>query len=52
MPERRIREIIVKAVDIEKEFVVDALPVELIGMNSRLMMCRTSNSAPTDCSER
>jgi ribonucleoside-diphosphate reductase subunit M2 len=33
----RITEIITNAVEIEKEFVSDALPVELIGMNSRLM---------------
>jgi ribonucleoside-diphosphate reductase subunit M2 len=33
----RITEIIVDAVKIEQEFVSDALPVELIGMNSRLM---------------
>lgn len=33
----RITEIIIEAVEIEKEFVQDALPVELIGMNSKLM---------------
>jgi len=33
----RIVEIISNAVEIEKEFVCDALPVELIGMNSTLM---------------
>jgi len=33
----RITEIITDAVSIEQEFVVDALPVELIGMNSKLM---------------
>lgn len=32
-------EIITDAVDIEKEFITDALPVELIGMNSK-MMCQ------------
>ncbi len=37
LPEARITEIITNAVEIEKEFVVDALPVELIGMNSKLM---------------
>ena len=36
-PESRIVEIITNAVEIEKEFVVDSLPVELIGMNSNLM---------------
>lgn len=37
LPEHSVIQIIGSAVDIEKEFVVDALPVELIGMNSRLM---------------
>mmetsp|Transcript_2105 Transcript_2105/g.3986 ORF Transcript_2105/g.3986 Transcript_2105/m.3986 type:complete len:410 (+) Transcript_2105:109-1338(+) len=37
LPESRIVEIITNAVEIEKEFVVDALPVELIGMNSKYM---------------
>lgn len=37
LPAGRIAEIIVDAVDIECEFIRDALPVELIGMNSRLM---------------
>jgi ribonucleoside-diphosphate reductase subunit M2 len=38
LPTTRITEIIRSAVKIEMEFVVDALPVELIGMNS-CMMC-------------
>jgi ribonucleotide reductase beta subunit family protein with ferritin-like domain len=33
----RIVEIVTEAVEIELEFVSDSLPVELIGMNSRLM---------------
>ena len=33
----RIIEIITNAVEIEAEFVTESLPVELIGMNSRLM---------------
>lgn len=37
LPTARIEDIICDAVEIEKEFVQDALPVELIGMNSRLM---------------
>jgi len=37
LPKDRIRDIIVNAVEIEKEFVTDALPVKLIGMNSELM---------------
>jgi ribonucleoside-diphosphate reductase subunit M2 len=36
-PESQIVEIISSAVAIEMEFVVDALPVELIGMNSTMM---------------
>mmetsp|Transcript_13579 Transcript_13579/g.20665 ORF Transcript_13579/g.20665 Transcript_13579/m.20665 type:complete len:420 (+) Transcript_13579:87-1346(+) len=39
LPESRVIEIITNAVEIEKDFVVDALPVELIGMNSK-MMCQ------------
>ena len=35
--EDRVRAIIKDAVEIEKEFLTDALPVELIGMNSKLM---------------
>jgi len=37
LPEGRIVEIITNAVEIEKEFFSDALPVELIGMNSSLV---------------
>ena len=37
VPADRITGIITDAVEIEKEFVVDALPVSLIGMNSNLM---------------
>ncbi len=37
LPEETIRTIIKNAVDIEKEFVTDALPVKLIGMNADLM---------------
>lgn len=37
LPASRIQEIIGDAVTIEKEFVKDSLPVELIGMNSALM---------------
>jgi len=37
LPKERVRKIIVDAVDIEKEFVTDALPVKLIGMNADLM---------------
>ena len=37
LQEGRIIDIVTSAVDIEKEFVVNSLPVELIGMNSKLM---------------
>lgn len=37
LPKERVLEIILDAVKIEQEFVTDALPVDLIGMNSRLM---------------
>lgn len=37
LPKDQVREIITHAVEIEKEFVTDALPVKLIGMNSDLM---------------
>jgi ribonucleoside-diphosphate reductase beta chain len=37
LPKQRIQDIIVNAVEIEKEFIIDALPVKLIGMNSDLM---------------
>lgn len=37
LPVERVTEIISVAVETEKEFVTDALPVELIGMNSTLM---------------
>lgn len=37
LPEERVIAIIKDAVKIEMEFITDALPVELIGMNSRLM---------------
>lgn len=37
LPQERVQEIITNAVEIEKEFVTDALPVALIGMNAELM---------------
>ncbi len=37
LPEARVIEIINSAINIEMEFVVDALPIELIGMNSSMM---------------
>lgn len=37
LPVETVQKIIADAVDIEKEFVTDALPVKLIGMNSDLM---------------
>lgn len=37
MTDSAVQDIIVAAVECEKEFVTEALPVELIGMNSKLM---------------
>ncbi len=37
LPEARVIEIINSMVNIEMEFVIDVLPVELIGMNSSMM---------------
>ena len=37
LPKATVEEIITEAVNIEKEFVTDALPVKLIGMNADLM---------------
>ncbi len=37
LPKEQVKEIILDAVEIEKEFILDALPVKLIGMNSDLM---------------
>lgn len=37
LPEEQLYKIITDAVEIEKEFVTDSLPVSLIGMNSELM---------------
>ena len=37
LPQQRIYDIIIDAVEIEQEFVSDALPVSLIGMNAKLM---------------
>eukprot|EP00559_Dactyliosolen_fragilissimus_P008296 CAMPEP_0184858790 /NCGR_PEP_ID=MMETSP0580-20130426/3836_1 /TAXON_ID=1118495 /ORGANISM="Dactyliosolen fragilissimus" /LENGTH=410 /DNA_ID=CAMNT_0027355097 /DNA_START=62 /DNA_END=1294 /DNA_ORIENTATION=- len=56
LPEERIVEIITNAVEIEKEFISDALPVELIGMNSSLMrqyieFCADRLLIALDCSK-
>ncbi len=37
VPKDRIKQIIVEALDIEREFITESLPVDLIGMNSKLM---------------
>jgi len=37
VPKERIREILVDALNIEREFITESLPVSLIGMNSKLM---------------
>ena len=38
VPKERIKQIIMEALDIEREFITEALPVSLIGMNSKLMV--------------
>lgn len=37
VPKERIREILISALDIEREFITETLPVSLIGMNAKLM---------------
>ncbi len=37
VPKKRITEILTNALDIEREFITESLPVSLIGMNSKLM---------------
>ena len=37
VPKERIKEILTNALDIEREFITESLPVSLIGMNSKLM---------------
>ncbi len=37
LPESKIKEIVLSALEIEKEFITESLPVSLIGMNSNLM---------------
>ncbi|MEP6261441.1 MAG: ribonucleotide-diphosphate reductase subunit beta [Gillisia sp.] len=37
VPKERIREIIVDALNIEREFITESLPASLIGMNAKLM---------------
>lgn len=37
LPEAKVKEVITNAVAIEKDFVTEALPVKLIGMNAELM---------------
>jgi ribonucleoside-diphosphate reductase beta chain len=37
LPKEQVQQIITDAVEIEKEFILEALPVKLIGMNSDLM---------------
>lgn len=38
LPEEKVMEIVKEAVDLETEFICDALPCDLLGMNSREMM--------------
>jgi len=37
VPKERIREILIDALDIEREFITESLPASLIGMNAKLM---------------
>ena len=37
VPKEKVHQIIKEAVDIEKEFITQSLPCDLIGMNSKLM---------------
>ena len=37
VPKEKIREILIDALNIEREFVTESLPVSLIGMNAKLM---------------
>jgi ribonucleoside-diphosphate reductase beta chain len=37
VPKERIKEILIDALDIERRFITESLPVSLIGMNSKLM---------------
>ena len=37
MPPKRIKEILIDALDIERMFITESLPVSLIGMNAKLM---------------
>ena len=37
VPKERIEEILLDALQIEKEFITESLPVSLIGMNAKLM---------------
>jgi ribonucleotide reductase beta subunit family protein with ferritin-like domain len=38
LPKKKIHDIIKEAVEIEKEFIIDAIPCRMIGMNSKLMI--------------
>ena len=54
LDEQRVKDIISEAVVIEQEFCTDALPVDLIGMNNRLMrqyieVCAAPHDARTCC---
>ena len=37
VPKARIREILLDALNIEREFITESLPISLIGMNDKLM---------------
>ena len=37
VPKERIKEILIDALNIEREFITESLPISLIGMNAKLM---------------
>ena len=37
LPEEKVHQIVTEALNIEKEYILEGLPVNLIGMNSKLM---------------
>lgn len=49
LSQEKIHEIIKSALEVEKEFIIDAIPVSLIGMNSKLMTQYLEYIADTLC---
>merc|ERR1712151_77269 len=48
LPDEVVHSIIREAVAVERKFITEALPCDLIGMNNE-MMTRTLSSSPTGC---